>query len=59
MELLVDHREFLEAFKFFNRDSSNSRGDIPMFSGKMDAEEVIDWIEELNNYFEYQEVPED
>lgn len=31
--------------------------DLPMFSGKMDANEVVEWIEALNNYLDYKEVP--
>jgi hypothetical protein len=30
--------------------------EFPMYSGKMDSEEVLGWVDALENYFEYEEV---
>ncbi|XP_059068990.1 uncharacterized protein LOC131859364 [Cryptomeria japonica] len=33
--------------------------DVPMYGGKMDNEDVLDWIDALDNYFDFKEVLED
>lgn len=30
-----------------------------MYGGKMDNEEILDWIDALHNYFDFKEVQED
>lgn len=58
VELPVDQREFFEVLKSIGRESSLGKDDIPRFSGKMNVEEVMDWIEALNNHFECKETLE-
>ena len=33
--------------------------DLPMYQGKMESEEVLGWIEALENYFELEDIDED
>jgi hypothetical protein len=33
--------------------------DIPFYEGKLDAEELLDWIRALDTYFDYEDVEED
>lgn len=40
-------------------DHSDMKLDFPMYGGKMDNEEVLDWIDSLDNYFDFKEVLED
>ena len=32
--------------------------DLPIYSGKMDPKEVMDWIDALTSFFDYEEIPE-
>jgi hypothetical protein len=33
--------------------------DIPMYEGNLDVEELFDWIQEMDKYFEYEYVDEE
>jgi hypothetical protein len=33
--------------------------EIPMYEGKLDVEEILDWIRALDKYFNYEDVEED
>lgn len=55
-EIPANQRAFVDALKLVNRDTIDG---LPMYSGSVEAEEVIDWIEALNNHFKYKEVPDD
>lgn len=45
--------------KVVKGDHSDMKLDLPMYGSKMDNEEVLDWIDALDNYFDFKEVPED
>lgn len=51
-----NQKMFLDALKLVNRDDLES---LPICSSILNGEEVLEWIEALNNYFEYKEVPEE
>lgn len=55
-EIHVDQTEFVDALNSVNRDTIDG---LPIYSGSMEAKEVIDWIEALTNHFEYKEIPQD
>ena len=38
---------------------SSSRADVPFYSGSLDPEELIDWINAMNKYFDYAKVNDD
>jgi hypothetical protein len=33
--------------------------DIPMYEGNLDTEELLDWIREMDKYFDYEDVEEE
>lgn len=33
--------------------------DLPIYHGKMDSEDVLGWIDALDNYFEYEDMDEE
>lgn len=52
-ELEKDQKIFLDSLKSLNIDSLDG---LPVYSGSLNGEELLDWIEDLNNHFEYKEV---
>ena len=54
--LLVDQRYFIEALERVGK--KDAKGDLPIFSGKMDVDAIVDWIEALNNHFECENIVE-
>ena len=43
-------------FKALTRIGKRSKFDVPTFSRKLNPKELIDWIIELEEYFEYKEI---
>ena len=43
-------------FKALTKIGKRPKFEVPTFSGKLNPEEVIDWINELEEYFEYEEI---
>ena len=43
-------------FKALTKIGKRPRIDVPTFSRKLNPEELIDWINELEEYFEYEEI---
>ena len=41
-------------FKALNKIGKRPRFEVPTFSGKLNPEELIDWINELEEYFQYE-----
>jgi hypothetical protein len=40
-------------------DAPASKMEIPMYEGKLDVEEILEWIRALDKYFDYEDVEED
>ena len=43
-------------FKAIIKIGKRPKFEVPTFSGKLNPEELIDWINELEEYFEYEEI---
>jgi hypothetical protein len=41
------------------RMSAREKMDIPVYEGNLDVEELLDWIRDLDMYFDYEDVEED
>jgi hypothetical protein len=41
------------------RMGAREKMDIPVYEGNLDAEELLDWIRDLDTYFDYEDVKED
>lgn len=48
----------MNALKSVARRTSYSKSDLPMFSGKMDPNLVMEWVDALEGFFECDEIPE-
>jgi hypothetical protein len=42
-----------------SRMGEKEKMDIPVYEGNLDAEELLDWIRDLDTYFDYEDVEED
>lgn len=58
-ELEEHQRTFVEALRSESKEATEGKVDVPTFNRKLGANEAIDWIEALNNHFEYKGVPKD
>jgi hypothetical protein len=45
--------------KTIARMSSKTKMDIPVYEGSLGAEELLDWIQALDTYFDYEDIEED
>ena len=43
-------------FKALTKIGKRPKFEVPTFLGKLNPEELIDWINELEEYFEYEEI---
>ena len=43
-------------FKAITKIGKKPKFDVPTFLGNLNSEELIDWINELEDYFEYDEI---
>ena len=43
-------------FKALTKIGKTPKFEVPTFSRKLNLEELIDWINELEEYFEYEEI---
>ena len=43
-------------FKALIKSGKRTKFNVPTFLGKLNPEELIDWINELEEYFEYEEI---
>lgn len=51
-----DQKLFLDAVKSISKDNLDG---LPTYGGNLNGEELLDWIEALNNHFDYKEVAEE
>ena len=54
-----DERRFARLIKVVQGTGGKGMVDLPMYQGKMESEEVLGWIEALENYFELEDIDED
>ena len=52
--ILADQRPFLVALERFGK---KGEGYLPIFHGKLDTDECVDWIEALDSHFECDKIP--
>jgi hypothetical protein len=45
--------------KAIARMGAKPKMDIPVYEGNLDAEELLDWIRDLDTYFDYEDIEED
>jgi hypothetical protein len=45
--------------KAITRMSSKMKMDIPTYEGSLDVKELLDWIRDLDTYFDYEDIEED
>lgn len=55
-ELDLGERRMVKMLNVVKSDAPDVKLDFPMYSGKLDSKEVLDWIDAMDNYFEYKEV---
>jgi hypothetical protein len=46
-------------FRAIARIGAREKMDIPVYEGNLDVEELLDWIRDLDKYFDYEDVEED
>jgi hypothetical protein len=46
-------------FKAVASIGAREKMDIPVYKGNLDAEEILDWIRDLDKYFDYEDVEEE
>jgi hypothetical protein len=46
-------------FRVVARIGARAKMEIPMYEGNLDVEELLDWIRNLDKYFDYEDVEED
>ena len=51
-----EEQEEEKLLKAITKIGKRPKFDVPTFSGKLNLEELIDWINELEEYFEYEEI---
>jgi hypothetical protein len=45
--------------KVITKMGAKAKMDIPVYEGSLDAEELLDWIQALDTYFDYEDIEED
>jgi len=58
-EMDPDDRRFMKMLQTVKGEGTDVKMELPMYEGKMNSEEVLDWINALDNYFEYKEMPKE
>lgn len=59
VEMDPDDLRMEKLLKEVKGEGSKIKIDLPVYGGKLDSEEILDWIGALDNYFEYEYVPEE
>ena len=52
-------RRFVRIIKAVQGNGGKNHIDLPIYQGKMDSEEVLGWIEALENYFDLEDIEAD
>ncbi|XP_059070511.1 uncharacterized protein LOC131860153 [Cryptomeria japonica] len=58
-EVDPEERRLVRLLKAVQNNAGKGHVDVPMYQGKMDSEEVLGWLDALENYFEYEEMEDD
>ena len=48
--------EEVKILKMLMKTSGRPRIEVPMYSGNLDVEELMDWINTLSKYFDFEEI---
>ena len=54
-----EERRLVRLLKVVQGHGGKSHIDFPIYQGKMDSEEVLGWLDALENYFEFEEMEEE
>ena len=54
-----EERRFMRIIKVVQGNGGKNHIDFPIYQGKMDSEEVLGWIEALENYFDLEDIEAD
>jgi hypothetical protein len=58
-EVAVEDASNERFIRAISRMSAREKMDIQVYEGNLDAEELLDWIRDLDTYFDYEDVEED
>jgi hypothetical protein len=58
-EVVVEDASNERLIKAIARMGTRENMDIPVYEGNLDADELVDWIRDLDTYFDYEDVKED
>jgi hypothetical protein len=58
-EVAVEDAADERLFRVVARIGAREKLEIPMYEGNLDVEELLDWIRDLDKYFDYEDVEED
>jgi hypothetical protein len=58
-EVAVEDASNEHLIKVIARMGARAKMEIPAYEGNLDVEELLDWIRDLDTYFDYEEVEED
>ena len=53
-----EENEIAKVLKMLAKVGSKPKIEIPMYEGSLNAEELMDWIRSIDQYFDYEEVEE-
>jgi hypothetical protein len=49
----------VKALKMLMKSSGTPKVEVPMYEGELNVEELMDWINAMNTYFDFEDVEED
>ncbi|XP_057833404.1 uncharacterized protein LOC131044153 [Cryptomeria japonica] len=58
-EVDPEERRLVRLLKAVQNNAGKGHVDVPIYQGKIDSEEVLGWLDALENYFEYEEKEDD
>ncbi|XP_059067895.1 uncharacterized protein LOC131858616 [Cryptomeria japonica] len=58
-EMDPEERKLVRILKVVQNNGGKGHVEVPIYQGKMDSEEVLGWLDALENYFEYEEMEDE
>ncbi|XP_059064670.1 uncharacterized protein LOC131856766 [Cryptomeria japonica] len=58
-EMDPEERKLVRILKVEQKNGGKGHVEVPIYQGKMDSEEVLGWLDALENYFEYEEMEDE